>query len=136
MTGAIDCRLPCALCGGDLFGIHLDAPCPHCGADVGRTIKIAAIDPATMTVACDALCAGCDYNLRTMPVASFCPECSRPVVESLAAVDLQFADPAWVARVRRGLTTSPILRHRGRPPSVYSLPNLNRGVRDTWFRIG
>ncbi|MCH8253080.1 MAG: hypothetical protein IID36_11570 [Planctomycetes bacterium] len=104
VTGAIDCQLPCALCGGDLFGTSIDAQCPHCGGDVGRTIKIAAIDRTTMTVATDALCAGCDYNLRTLPIASLCPECSRPVVESLGAVDLQFADPAWVARVRRGLT--------------------------------
>ena len=104
MTGAIDCQLPCALCGRDLFGTSIDVQCPHCGGDVGRTIKIAAIDRTTMTVATDAPCAGCDYNLRTLPIASLCPECSRPVVESLEAVDLQFADPAWVARVRRGLT--------------------------------
>ncbi len=61
-------NIACAPCGASLQGIALDAACPACARSVSDTLNIAVIDPATLTIAGDALCIGCGYNLRTMHV--------------------------------------------------------------------
>jgi predicted RNA-binding Zn-ribbon protein involved in translation (DUF1610 family) len=100
----IDPDLRCALCDGELNDVSLEDSCPHCGAHIGRTLRLESIDAATMTIGDDSLCIGCGYNLRTLPVGGACPECSKPVIDSLRPDDLKFADPRWLRRVRRGVT--------------------------------
>ena len=51
----------------------------------------------------DVACISCEYNLRTISPKVSCPECGKPVVDSLK-VRLCFADPAWLKKLIRGLT--------------------------------
>jgi hypothetical protein len=44
----------------------------------------------------DALCVYCDYNLRTLPVGGLCPECGKPVAESVRSGLLKYAAAEWV----------------------------------------
>ncbi len=41
--------------------------------------------------------------MRTLPIGTRCPECGRSVSESVRAETLQFANPAWLRSIRRGL---------------------------------
>lgn len=77
--------------------------CERCGSSIGLTINLAVIDPLELKFAADAICITCGYNLRTLPVASVCPECATPVLRSLRPDDLRFADPRYLRRVRRGV---------------------------------
>ncbi len=54
-------------------------------------------------VALDAPCLGCGYNLRTMLPDRVCPECARPVADSVRPEFLRFASPRWVRALARGL---------------------------------
>ena len=50
-------------------------------------------------------CIRCHYDLHGVSTQSDCPECALPVAESLHACRLEFAQTAWLRRVRRGLWT-------------------------------
>lgn len=102
--GTIDFQLSCDGCGGDLRGADLSGECLHCGRSVGETVNLAVIDAATMSVADDVICVSCGYNLRTLSMASVCPECFQPVVNSLRPNELRFSDIRWLRRVRVGVT--------------------------------
>ena len=52
----------------------------------------------------DTPCAGCNYNLRGLPVFANCPECGMPVAQSSPECALVCANPRWLARVSLGLT--------------------------------
>lgn len=52
----------------------------------------------------DIPCVGCGHNLRTLRWGALCPECARPVRDSLRPDDLRFADLNWLRRVRAGVT--------------------------------
>jgi hypothetical protein len=54
-------------------------------------------------VLCDFPCSSCEYNLRGLPVVGHCPECGALIEPSLQADRLVFADPAWLARIARGI---------------------------------
>lgn len=57
--------------------------------------------PSTASsVQTDLYCIRCEYNLRTLPVDSVCPECSCPVLLSVSSD----AEADWLKRVGRGLT--------------------------------
>ena len=58
--------------------------------------------PAVVTL--DVPCVGCRYNLRSLSHDAVCPECATPVGKSVAFPWLQFADVAWLKRLRRGVT--------------------------------
>lgn len=49
------------------------------------------------------LCRSCGYDLRGLIATSTCPECGRPVGESLDAPLLRHADPAWLRSIDRGI---------------------------------
>jgi hypothetical protein len=61
------------------------------------------LDEATLTIRQDVACIGCGYNLRTLALEAKCPECARPVVDSLARNELHLADVKWLRRVRSGV---------------------------------
>lgn len=50
----------------------------------------------------DVPCIGCGYNLRTLARSAICPECARPVMDSLHWRNLHLADVRWLARLHRG----------------------------------
>ena len=51
----------------------------------------------------DHSCVQCGYNLRTLPREGRCPECGATVLESIVGDFLQYSDPAWLAKLSRGL---------------------------------
>jgi len=51
----------------------------------------------------DAICVQCGYNLRTLSADALCPECAHPVAHSIHGHIIQFASPAWVRGLARGL---------------------------------
>jgi len=58
--------------------------------------------PATARVRDDLPCGGCGYNLRHAFAAGRCPECARPIIESLVPFD----DPHETANTVDGVGTS------------------------------
>ncbi len=52
----------------------------------------------------DLACMGCGYNLRTLNLATACPECGRAVGDS-AATRLVRSDPGWLEQVHRAART-------------------------------
>ena len=58
--------------------------------------------PASATVVADVSCHGCGYNLRGATYGGRCPECGRPVRDSLTTLD----NPTTVARGLRALAKS------------------------------
>ena len=96
--------IECIHCGSDQRGVDITADCSACGNAIADSINVEVIDAETMTIAVDVTCVGCGYNLRTLQVDSVCPECASPVVASLPADDLCFADMKWLRRVREGVT--------------------------------
>lgn len=47
-------------------------------------------------------CAACEYDLRGLEASGACPECGRPITESLRGHRLQFSHARQVARMRVG----------------------------------
>lgn len=52
----------------------------------------------------DVVCRGCGYNLRGLMLDSHCPECDTAIEYTLHRFLLRFSDPAWLTRIRFGLT--------------------------------
>lgn len=102
VMAVIDFQLVCSACRGRLVGVELNGVCPGCNTAVGDSIYLPAFDADRMTVTTDVSCIECQYNLRTLPVGSACPECGTPVVNSLRADLLRFADPKWLGQVHEG----------------------------------
>jgi hypothetical protein len=100
----IDFALVCAVCGNSLKGSSLDGVCAYCGSAVGASVNREVVDPTRLTVSIDVPCVRCGYNLFTMPIGAFCPECGERVALSLRPDDLRFADPEWLQRVHTGIT--------------------------------
>ncbi len=51
----------------------------------------------------DLSCIGCDYNLRTIPHDATCPECGKPVIETLHAQGLAQSPPRWLRWICAGV---------------------------------
>lgn len=96
--------LACSRCDAGLTGVDVADLCPRCFQPVGDTINLLLIDTAEMRVSGNSLCSRCGYNLRTLPIASVCTECGTPVSASLRPDELRYANPAWLGRVRTGVT--------------------------------
>ena len=60
--------------------------------------------PAAPPIPFDLPCFGCRYNLRTLAASAVCPECGIPIRRTLEHGWLLFADPAWLRRLRGGLS--------------------------------
>ncbi len=56
------------------------------------------------TIDTDLPCFFCQYNLRTLALDGICPECGNPVQKCIRQGWLIFADPRWLAKLRRGVT--------------------------------
>ena len=52
----------------------------------------------------DTPCRACGYNLCGLADTGRCPECGRPVAESLESAELRHSDPAWLRGMATGLT--------------------------------
>lgn len=52
----------------------------------------------------DAWCNSCGYNLLGLPMAGVCPECAKPVEQSLRGDLLENCEPTHVATLLRGVT--------------------------------
>lgn len=50
-----------------------------------------------------ASCNACGYDLHGLPLDGACPECGRPVAESLRGDSLRFASPHYLATLRKGI---------------------------------
>ncbi len=59
-------------------------------------------------VAVDVACVGCGYNLRMQPDAGVCPECARPIADSIRGYYLPFCNAQWVKRMAGGATLASI----------------------------
>lgn len=93
----------CIVCGTEWNGVLLRDPCPQCRAPMEDSVRVAALDPATLVVNDDVLCPDCDYNLRTLPLQGVCPECASPVVRALRPQRLLYANRASIRRLRAGV---------------------------------
>ncbi|MFQ5429965.1 MAG: hypothetical protein ACE5E1_06610 [Phycisphaerae bacterium] len=54
----------------------------------------------------DVPCGICGYNLRSLEMTARCPECGNAIADSLRRGRLMFADPAWLGRLRTGITNT------------------------------
>lgn len=54
-------------------------------------------------LASNQYCRRCGYNLRGLNFEAVCPECELSISKSLRGDSLNFADPAWVKRLHRGM---------------------------------
>ena len=52
----------------------------------------------------DVVCRSCGYNLRGLMLDGNCPECDTTIEYTLHRFLLRFSDPAWLTRIRFGLT--------------------------------
>ena len=52
----------------------------------------------------DVTCRHCAYNLRGLALDGHCPECDMAIEQTLHGFLLRFSDPAWLKRLRSGLT--------------------------------
>ncbi|HKQ47115.1 MAG TPA: hypothetical protein VJZ71_03475 [Phycisphaerae bacterium] len=57
----------------------------------------------SFNVAHDLECVGCGYNLKSLPSNSVCPECGRPVAQTVYPVAFRFTSWSAIRWVRRGL---------------------------------
>ena len=57
---------------------------------------------ASESVTADLACVGCGYNLRGLRRAGDCPECGKPVAETIKARAGLFGDAAWIRRMAMG----------------------------------
>ena len=55
------------------------------------------------TIDSDLQCGTCEYNLRTLPRDGACPECGRPLRESIMPRDLRFPSMGAIRRTRIGI---------------------------------
>ncbi len=96
----------CTGCGA---GLREDlGACVYCGTRCVRIPgPVAPTPPAEpeipLTVPQDALCRGCGYALIGLQISDFCPECGRPVLESVRGDELRFCDPKYLQSLHRGI---------------------------------
>lgn len=90
----------------------------------------------------DLGCVGCDYNLRTRPLDGVCPECGRPVRETIAFPRLSRSASRWLTSLVDSVTVLLIafaadlilLRVGGRnDATAIALAMIPWGL--TWFGI-
>jgi hypothetical protein len=49
-------------------------------------------------------CVSCNYDLRDIPLHALCPECGKPVADSLSGDAVERTDPAWAMGIAQGIT--------------------------------
>lgn len=73
------------------------------GDPTNASLATAVAPPAVPPSASVTPCISCGYDLRGLNPAGVCPECGRPVADTLDGNRLWRADPAWLKRVLNGL---------------------------------
>ncbi len=100
--------VPCVGCDYNLYGLVSDGKCPECSCPIH--ISIPAVAPSTSIV--DEAshvekavpCVGCGTDLRGSRRNQLCKSCGAPAWFSVPTTWLRDCDPAWLRRVRSGLT--------------------------------
>jgi hypothetical protein len=61
-------------------------------------------EPHEARVATHLRCFACGYDLISLPASGKCPECARPVRDSLDPDGVRFRDPAWLGTLAEAMT--------------------------------
>ena len=100
--------VPCVGCDYNLYGLVGDGKCPECSCPIH--ISIPATAPSTSSVEEASYvpkaipCMGCGNDLRGSRRNQLCETCGAPAWFSVPTTWLRDCDPAWLSRVRSGLT--------------------------------
>ncbi|MEO1235570.1 MAG: hypothetical protein AAFX76_02150 [Planctomycetota bacterium] len=70
-------------------------------ASLAATTALVPLDTDGL-IAADLPCRGCGYLLRKQPSDARCPECDRPVQETINASNLRLCPPNWLGQVQSG----------------------------------
>ncbi len=100
----IDCDIHCIECGANLEGLDSRDTCLSCGANIAITLHCSSVRVEDLTLRGHITCLGCDYDLRSLPIASRCPECARPAADSLRGEYLLRVDRKWLEAVASGVS--------------------------------
>lgn len=88
----------CISCGYALAGLTRDGVCPECSTPIIKSVG----GIATSTTG--RYCIKCAYALDGLPNDGQCPECATSIELSLREPTLANADPAYVLKLRSGLS--------------------------------
>ena len=100
--------VPCVGCDYNLYGLVSDGKCPECSCPIHISIPPAA--PLTTSAdeagALEAAvpCVGCGNDMKGSKRHQLCETCGAPAWFSVPTTWLRDCDPAWLRRVRSGLT--------------------------------
>ena len=98
----------CVGCDYNLYGLASEGKCPECSCPIH--ISIPATAPSTSSVEEASHvekaipCMGCGNDLRGSRRNQSCETCGAPAWFSVPTAWLRDCDPAWLSRVRSGLT--------------------------------
>ncbi|MFG0249857.1 MAG: hypothetical protein ACF8OB_13295 [Phycisphaeraceae bacterium JB051] len=92
-------------CGQSLKGLSIHNPCPVCQRPASEAIlrTLVKLDEQGQ-IDDDLACETCQYNLRTQPYQSQCPECGSEIVKSIISNNIFLGNPRWHKKIRRGMT--------------------------------
>ena len=101
--------IACVSCGDSLFGQPFDGQCRQCGKRIGESIPSVTIEPESpgsmklvAMVRDSTACVSCCYDLAGLELNSPCPECARPILDSLRPFTLRHAPVEHIKTLHRG----------------------------------
>lgn len=114
-TASVPASAFCQKCGYALSGLQSSSKCPECAHPVIESMRAQGVASPIFhamlnaepeiptTVPESALCRGCGYALSGLQVTDKCPECGRPVLESIRGDLLKFCDASYLKSLHRGV---------------------------------